>query len=117
LGDVLGVYKTTYDEYGKWEWDLIRSVRVSLDVAINYYGWSDEKALEFWKKHIKNQVDIGLREIARMKRWPGQVISYKYGANVFLKMLNGAKKKSSFDYKTFHKKLLKNGDVPLSILN
>lgn len=115
LGNELGVYNTIYDEYGKWEWDLIRSVRVSLDVAINYYGWSNKKALEFWKKHIKNQDDIGIREIKRMKRWPAQVITYKYGANLFLKHLNEAKKKNTFNYKSFHKKVLKNGDIPLSV--
>ncbi|WP_103072112.1 DUF885 domain-containing protein [Aquimarina sediminis] len=116
LGDVLGVYETIYDEYGKWEWDLIRSVRVSLDVAINYYGWSDKKALDFWKKYIKNQDDIGVREIARMKRWPAQVISYKYGAKMFLKLLNKAKKNPDFEYKRFHKKILEHGDVPLTLI-
>jgi len=38
LGKELGVFETIYDEYGKWEWDLIRSTRVCLDVGINYYG-------------------------------------------------------------------------------
>jgi uncharacterized protein (DUF885 family) len=116
LGNDLGVYKTIYDEYGKWEWDLIRSVRVSLDVGINYYGWSDEKALAFWKQHVKEQDDIGMREINRMKRWPAQVITYKYGANLFLKLLEKAKKGKNFDFKRFHENILKNGDIPLFVL-
>jgi uncharacterized protein (DUF885 family) len=116
LGKELGVYKTIYDEYGKWEWDLIRSVRVALDVGINYYGWTDEKAIAFWKKHIKHQDEIGWREIARMKRWPAQVITYKYGANAILKLLSKAKKEQDFVYKSFHEKLLKHGDVPISVL-
>ncbi|NAS29889.1 DUF885 family protein [Flavobacteriaceae bacterium R38] len=116
LGNDLGVYKTIYDEYGKWEWDLIRSVRVSMDIGINYYGWSDEKALTFWKQHIKAQDDIGIREINRMKRWPAQVITYKYGADVILKLLEKAKRGKNFDYKKFHENILKNGDIPLSVL-
>jgi uncharacterized protein (DUF885 family) len=114
LGKELGVYKTIYDEYGKWEWDLIRSVRVTLDVAINYYGWSDEKALLFWKEHIKHQDDIGIREINRMKRWPAQVVTYKYGANKFLELLKQEQSKHDFSFKLFHEKLLKYGDVPLT---
>ena len=116
LGKELGVYKTIYDEYGKWEWDLIRSVRVALDVGINYYGWSDGKAISFWKEHIINQDDIGWREIARMKRWPAQVITYKYGENAILKLLKVAKGNPSFSYKDFHKELLKHGDIPISVL-
>ncbi|MCF2875248.1 MULTISPECIES: DUF885 domain-containing protein [unclassified Tenacibaculum] len=116
LGNELGVYETIYDEYGKWEWDLIRSVRVALDIAINYYGWSDQKALEFWKQHIKDQDDIGIREINRMKRWPAQVITYKYGASLFLEFLEKAKRDKNFNFKKFHKEIIKNGDIPLSIL-
>jgi len=116
LGKELGVYKTLYDEYGKWEWDLIRSVRVALDLGINYYGWSDDKAISFWKAHISDQDDIGWREIARMKRWPAQVITYKYGSDMFLKLLNEAKDKERFDYQKFHKELLMYGDIPMSLL-
>ncbi len=41
--------------YAQLQWDLIRSVRVVLDVALNYYGWSDEQALEFWNQHIQKK--------------------------------------------------------------
>ncbi|MBR9914428.1 MAG: DUF885 domain-containing protein [Algicola sp.] len=116
LSDELGVYKTIYDEYGKWEWDLIRSVRVCLDIGINYKGWSDKKALEFWNQHIIDKEEIAKREIARMKRWPAQVITYKYGAAVFLSMLQEAKKKVDFNYKKFHERVLEHGDVPTSLL-
>ena len=117
LGKDLGVYKTIYDEYGKWEWDLIRSVRVTLDVGINYYGWSDDKAISFWKTHIPNLDDIGWREIARIKRWPAQVVTYKYGAHTFLQLLKEAKKRDEFEFLAFHTKLLKYGDIPISILS
>lgn len=116
LGNELGIFETIYDEYGKWEWDLIRSVRVCLDIALNYYGWSDDKALAFWKEHIKDQDDIGVREINRMKRWPAQVITYKYGASIFLGLLQDAKLNADFDFKTFHHKVLEHGDIPISIV-
>ncbi|MBK9077277.1 MAG: DUF885 family protein [Flavobacteriales bacterium] len=37
---------------GKWEWDLVRSVRVVLDAGIHGLGWSREEALRYWEKHI-----------------------------------------------------------------
>jgi len=80
LGESLGLYQDLYLQLGRWEWDIVRSVRVSLDVGINYYGWSDQRALLFWRQHITDQDAIGEREIQRMRRWPAQVITYKYGA-------------------------------------
>ncbi|MDC3253532.1 DUF885 domain-containing protein [bacterium] len=116
IGYEIGAYRDIFDELGKWEWDIIRSVRVAMDVGINYYGWSDEKALKFWKEHIQEQDDIGLREIARMKRWPCQVITYKYGADKILKWKTKSEKKKDFNLKQFHQTILENGSLPFSIL-
>ncbi len=116
LGYELDAYTDMYDEYGKWEWDLIRSVRVCLDVGINHRGWSDERAMDFWNTHIQDQEDIARREIARMKRWPAQVITYKYGAAALLSLLEKAKERPDFDFKRFHTSILAHGDIPISIL-
>jgi uncharacterized protein (DUF885 family) len=118
LGKDLGVYQTVYDELGKWEWDLVRSVRVPLDIGINYYGWTGEKALAFWKRYIAGQDDIAMREISRMRRWPAQVITYKYGAAQIVKWrkLMEAKQGDKFDIKEFHKKVLEHGPLPFFLV-
>jgi uncharacterized protein (DUF885 family) len=115
LGKELGAYQTPYDELGKWEWDLVRSVRVPLDVGLNYYGLTDEQALDFWKKNIRGQDDIAMREIARMRRWPAQVVTYKYGAAQIMNWKAGLQKKegSHFDIKAFHDRVLNHGSLPL----
>ena len=98
---------------GKHEWDLVRAVRLVLDVALNYHGWSDEKALTFWKANVYNQDEIAEREIARMKKWPGQVHSYKYGAEQILKLKEKLqnKEEGDFDVKTFHQLILGYGPL------
>lgn len=116
IGKEIGAYEGIYDELGKWEWDLIRSVRVPMDVGLNFYGWDDEKALEFWKKHIQGQDDIGRREIARMKRWPAQVITYKYGAELLLKWKSRLEKNEGYSLKAFHEEVLRRGPMPWSML-
>jgi uncharacterized protein (DUF885 family) len=115
LGKQLGVYKTPYDELGKWEWDIVRSVRVPLDVGINYYGWSDAQALTFWKKSIRNQDDIAMREISRIKRWPAQVVTYKYSALQIMQWKEELQKRegAKFDIKNFHNKILLHGSLPV----
>ncbi len=118
IGIEFGAYPDMYSELGKWEWDLIRSVRVSIDVGLNFYGWSDERALEFWKKHIDGQDEIGVREIKRMKRWTAQVVTYKYGSKWFLDMREKIRKEKEkdFDLKEFHRAVLGNGALPFSVL-
>ncbi|HTD39049.1 MAG TPA: DUF885 domain-containing protein [Mucilaginibacter sp.] len=115
LGKDLGVYKTPYDELGKWQWDIVRSVRVPLDVGLNYYGWTDQQALDFWKKNIRGQDDIAMREIARIRRWPAQVVTYKYGALQILLWKEELQKKQgkNFDIKDFHNRVLNHGSLPL----
>lgn len=116
IGNAIGAYRSIYDELGKWEWDIIRSVRVPLDVGLNYYGWSDEQALAFWRRHITGQDDIGRREIARMKRWPCQVVTYKYGADKLLRWKARFEEQPGFSLMAFHTEVLKRGPLPFSIL-
>ena len=112
----LGWYRDIYDEYGKWEWDMIRSVRIVLDVGLNYYDWSDEKALEFWSRYLPEQEDIARREIARMKRWPAQVISYKYGSQLLLEWKNRWAAEDRGSLLEFHEAVLQYGPLPFSVL-
>lgn len=114
FGYPLDAFQSPYDHFGLLEWDLIRSVRVAMDVGLNYYGWSDEEALEFWQMHIKEKDEIGDREIKRMKRWPAQVITYKYGKNVLDKLKGN--RTSAEELKAFHWSVLKRGELPLSVL-
>jgi len=80
LGKELGLYQSPEEELSKWEWDLVRSLRLMLDVGLHYYGWSTDKAFAFWTENIKGQDDIAYREITRVIYWPGQSLSYKIGA-------------------------------------
>lgn len=118
LGKDLGVYQTPYAELGKWEWDIVRSVRVPMDIGLNYYGWTDEQALAFWKKNIKNQDDIARREIARVKRWPAQCITYKYGAVQIMQWKQELQQKqgSKFDIRNFHDRVLDRGSLPMFLV-
>lgn len=116
LGKDLGLYKDPYAYLGKWEWDLVRSVRVVLDVGIHYYGWTTEEALAYWKKNIPDQDDIAKREITRVTNWCGQALSYKVGADFIMRMKEEYLSKKGADVKTFHQRYLESGNLPLEVL-
>lgn len=115
-GKALGVYETIWDEYGRWEWDIVRSARLCIDVGLNYYDWSDEQAQRFWKKHIDGQEGIMQREIDRMKRAPAQVVTYKYGQAKMEQWKEALVSKSPKCLKKFHEALLQNGTLPFQLL-
>lgn len=118
LGKELGVYKNIYSEFGKWSWDLVRSVRIVLDVGIHHYGWTKAQALEYWEKHLPFRMDIAKREVDRVTRWPAQVLSYKIGEAKLLELKRRCEQKlgSQFDIRKFHSKVISKGQIPLSLM-
>jgi uncharacterized protein (DUF885 family) len=87
-----------------------------MDIGLNYYGWSDEQALAFWKKNIRNQDEIAMREIHRLRRWPAQAISYKYGAARILAWKKKKMNAPDFNIREFHQEVLQHGALPFFIL-
>jgi len=53
-----------------------------------------------------------------MRRWPAQVITYKYGAAQILKWRRymEAKQGDAFDIRAFHKKVLEHGPLPFFLV-
>ena len=119
LGEPLGAYQRPEDEMSAVAWDMVRSVRVVLDVGLNLKGWSEEDAIDYWHKNVPGQDDIAKREITRVQNWPVQAITYKFGAE---KILEQKRKMQTamgedFDPRKFHDLVLKFGDIPFSELS
>ncbi|MDX5346499.1 MAG: DUF885 domain-containing protein, partial [Hymenobacteraceae bacterium] len=117
-GKELGLYQKPEQELGKWEWDLVRSARVVLDVGIHYKGWSKEQALAYWKQNVPGQEQIADREVTRCINWAGQVLSYKVGEKVIKELLAARKatEGNKFDIRKFHDDYLKQGSLPLEVM-
>ncbi|OJJ18878.1 hypothetical protein BKI52_25245 [marine bacterium AO1-C] len=118
LGKELGLYQNIYTEFGKWSWDLVRSVRIVLDAGIHHFGWSKQQAMDYWKKHLSFRMDIAQREIDRVTRWPAQVLSYKLGEAKLLELKRRCEQKlgKRFDIRKFHSKVISKGQIPLSLM-
>lgn len=118
FGAALGLYQEASSELGAVEWDLVRSIRVVLDVGINHDGWTREQALTYWHQTLPMLPGVAEREIARVRNWPAQAITYKYGADMFrqLRAKAHAKEGKDFDLRQFHDRMLRNGPLPLAVL-
>lgn len=120
-GADLGLYTDPYQRLGKWEWDLVRSVRLVMDAGIHYYGWSHAGALDYWKAHVPGQDEIAEREVKRVTNWAAQALSYKVGASRIQAMRDRyeaecAKNGTRPDVVRFHRAFLDMGRVPIAVV-
>lgn len=119
FGAELGLFQQDSDALGAVEWDLVRSIRVVLDVGINYLDWSEQQAQEFWRSKLPMLPTLADREITRVRNWPVQAITYKQGAVLLRQLRSAAQTRlgSRFDIRVFHDSLLKHGPLPLATLH
>lgn len=118
LGEEMNMYSTPYERFGRYTYEMWRACRLVVDTGIHYKGWTREKAFEYMQSNTALSLHEVNTEIDRYIGWPGQAVSYKIGEL----MIKSLRKKAEallgdkFDLREFHNHILKNGSVPLPIL-
>jgi uncharacterized protein (DUF885 family) len=118
LGKELGLFTDPYQYLGRLNGEIERAVRLVVDAGIHYKGWSREKAIAYV---LDNQPVSSVEAEQRIERYmvtAGQAVSYKVGELKIIELRERAKKKlgNKFDIKEFHDEVLKDGCLPLIIL-
>lgn len=92
--------------------ELLRAGRLVADVGINYYNWTDEKAINYLETQTFNERAI--EEVNRYNVMPGQALTYKLGELEFVKVRDLLRKElgESFSYLDFHHQILDHGSMP-----
>lgn len=118
LGRELGLYQDPYQYFGRLGAEMHRALRLVLDVGIHMKGWTREQAIAY---SLENEAESEANVIAEVERYmviPGQALSYKVGEQKILALKEKAKKEMGlrFDIRQFHNEVLRDGAVPLDIL-
>ena len=118
LGNELGMYTDPYQYLGRLNSEIERAVRLVVDAGIHYKGWSREKAIAYV---LENQPVSSIEAEQRIERYmvtAAQAVSYKVGELKIIELRERAKNKlgNKFDIKEFHDEILKDGCLPLIIL-
>ena len=97
---------------------MFRAVRLVVDTGIHYKRWTWEKAIDYMVANTGMTDGDVTTEIERYIVMPGQACAYKIGMMKILALRQKAKQVlgPKFDLKQFHRVVLANGAVPLSIL-
>ncbi|MAB27133.1 MAG: DUF885 domain-containing protein, partial [Alteromonadaceae bacterium] len=118
LGYDMGLYEDPHSRYGQLVYDMWRAVRLVVDTGIHYFGWSRQKAIDYFIANAaKSEADI-INEIDRYIGWPGQALAYKIGQMKMLELRSEAETAlgEDFDIRAFHDHMLGAGALPLDIL-
>jgi len=118
LGVEMGIYETPYEDFGRLTYEMWRAARLVIDTGVHSKGWTREQAIAYLRDHTALSEHEVTTEVDRYISWPGQALSYKLGEIAIVRLRAQAEKElgDKFDVKGFHDAVLKQGSVPLPVL-
>lgn len=118
LGLEAGFYQDPYSNFGRLSYEMWRAARLVVDTGMHSMGWSREKAMDFMASNTALSLHNVRTEIDRYITWPGQALSYKLGEMLIRSLRREAEETlgGKFDLREFHHQVLKNGSIPLDVL-
>ena len=118
LGREMGLYEDPMDLFGSLNAELWRSIRLVVDTGIHAKGWTRQQVLDFMYANSAVSETRAVSEAERFMAIPGQALAYKIGQLKILEIRRSAEARlgDAFDIREFHAQLLKDGSMPLSML-
>ncbi len=118
LGKELGLYEDPYIWFGKLNMEMRRALRVVLDTGLHAEKWDRQRAIDFFRANAaKSEMEI-VNEVDRYLGNPGQALAYKIGEMKIQELRTRASQKlgDHFDIRAFHEIVLRDGALPLDVL-
>ncbi|MFP6603490.1 MAG: DUF885 domain-containing protein, partial [Pirellulaceae bacterium] len=118
LGLEVGFYQDPYSDFGRLSYEMWRACRLVVDTGIHYLGWSRSQAIGYMSENTALSLHNIEAEVDRYIAWPGQALAYKIGELKIRELRTRAEKElsDSFDVREFHDIVLRNGSIPLPVL-
>ncbi|HEV7661191.1 MAG TPA: DUF885 domain-containing protein [Allosphingosinicella sp.] len=118
LGEEMGLYNTPARHMGELSYQMWRACRLVVDTGIHAFGWNKARAVQYMRDNTA-LTDTNIEaEVNRYISWPGQALGYMIGRLKILELRARAEAAlgARFDLRRFHDALLRNGSVPLDVL-
>jgi uncharacterized protein (DUF885 family) len=113
-----GFQNDSYDRLGYLSDQMMRACRLVVDTGIHRKRWTREQAIDYMRAKTGMPEQEATAEIERYIVMPGQATAYMVGRLKILELRERARQRlgERFDLREFHDVVLKNGAVPLTIL-
>ncbi len=110
LGREMDMYSDPYQYLGALGSELFRARRLVVDTGLHVKGWTREQAIEYMNGNVA--------EVERYMAIPGQALAYKMGQLKISELRQRAQQKlgDGFDVRAFHHEVLRDGALPLDVL-
>ncbi|MBV9883240.1 MAG: DUF885 domain-containing protein, partial [Sphingomonadaceae bacterium] len=118
LGEEMGVYNTPARRIGELSYQMWRACRLVVDTGIHAFGWDKARAVQYMRDNTA-LTDTNIEaEVNRYISWPGQALGYMIGRLKIIELRHRAEAALGprFDLRRFHDAVLRNGSVPLDVL-
>ena len=118
LGKELGLYEDPYNYFGYLQNELWRAIRLVVDTGLHSKGWTREQVIAYMLENSATNETPAISETERYMAIPGQALAYKIGELKIQELRDRAEAElgPKFDIRAFHAEVLKDGSVPLEIL-
>ncbi len=118
LGKELGVYTDPYNYFGYLQNELWRAIRLVVDTGLHSKAWTREQVIAYMLANSAESETQSTAEAERYMAIPGQALAYKIGELKIKELRAKAEKElgAKFDVREFHAEVLKDGSVPLDVL-
>jgi uncharacterized protein (DUF885 family) len=118
LGAEMGFYKDPYSRFGQLSFEMWRACRLVIDTGLHAFNWDRKKSIDYLQTYTGKSEAAAAVEVDRYMSIPGQATAYKIGELKILELRRKCeeKKGQEFDIREFHDVILKNGALPLDIL-
>jgi uncharacterized protein (DUF885 family) len=119
LGYEMGIYKDPVARFGALDAELWRAIRLVTDTGIHFKGWSRQQTLDYMLANSPSEQTRAVSEAERFAAIPGQALAYKIGQLKIVELRKRAEKAlaAKFSVKEFHDEVLKDGAIPLDVLD
>jgi uncharacterized protein (DUF885 family) len=118
IGKELGLYTDPKQRIGALGDEMHRAIRLVVDVGMHWKGWTREQAIEYMMANEPISEEGAIAEIERYMAYTAQALSYKVGQLKISEIRKKAETQrgSEFRLPVFHDQILKNGGMPLQLL-
>jgi uncharacterized protein (DUF885 family) len=118
LGKELGLYTDPYQYTAALGDEIHRAIRLVVDVGLHTKNMTREEAIKYMMTHEAAAEQYATMEIERYMAIPGQALGYKIGALKIAELRNKYQNElgAKFNLAAFHDNILKDGALPLDVL-